>query len=231
MSIACRPGSSTLFFAFDEVFVDSDQLADLTQPLSIVGYEVKSVILLGSKKVLKQKWCVAEIVVARLEGVRTVLVTTPDFRMPDATFVTNYMTSVPGIGELASYGIGYREIKDTILWVCKLEELPLVRLEPEALNCVVDGLSGCHGPKIPLLEACEVAILADPKNMAASATAYVLRAMLDPEVFKIGLGSCSVLSQQLLPKASRREKGQDLFRRSRSRCSSSVPRAASTRSR
>lgn len=92
---------------------------DLTQPLCYVGYEVETLILLGtpkarirfllrvqkkqvhfhrwisrclpSRQVLLQKWCVAEMAIARLQNIHSVLVGLPDFRMPDATFITNYM--------------------------------------------------------------------------------------------------------------------------------------------
>lgn len=43
------------------------------------------------RQVLLQKWCVAEMAIARLQNIHSVLVGLPDFRMPDATFITNYM--------------------------------------------------------------------------------------------------------------------------------------------
>jgi len=184
-----------------QVFVDSDQLMDLTQPLCYVGYEVETLILLGTPKVLLQKWCVAEMAIARLQNIHSVLVGLPDFRMPDATFITNYMTIAPDMHDLASYGIGIREIKDTILWVCKLDSVSLPDMQPSSLNSVIDSLTSSHGPALNMnASSPDIAIVADPQNMTATATAYVLWGLMEPELFVEGMGSCIVLSEgQVLP--------------------------------
>eukprot|EP00913_Durusdinium_trenchii_P009588 g9008.t1 len=179
---------------FLKVFLGSEQLTDLTKPLCYVAYEVENLILLGTAQVLTQRWCVAELVIARLQKINSVLIPLPDFRMPDATFITNYMTSVPDISDLASYGITTHEIKDTILWVCKLPCLPLGTLEPASLNLVLGVLEpDQNGTELHLNESARVAILADPENLGATATAYVLLGLLEPHLNAFGLGSCTVL--------------------------------------
>ena len=70
---------------------------------------------------------------------------------------------VCGIGLKASYGITTHEIKDTILWVCKLPCLPLGTLEPASLNLVLGVLEpDQNGTELHLNESARVAILADP---------------------------------------------------------------------
>eukprot|EP00438_Fugacium_kawagutii_P013116 Skav209587 [mRNA] locus=scaffold1607:73670:74092:- [translate_table: standard] len=102
--------------------------------------------------------------------------------------------------DLASYGIHFREIKDTILWVCKLEVLRLPDLHSEALpssvNSVINSLTDSHGPALSMNDPCpEFVILADPENMTATATAYVLWGLLDPHFFTQDMGSCIVLNK------------------------------------
>lgn len=98
--------------------------------------------------------------------------------------------------DLASYGIHFREIKDTILWVCKLEVLHLPDLHPSSVNSVIDSLTDSHGPALNMNDPDpDFVILADPENMIATATAYVLWGLLDPHFFTQGLGSCIVLNE------------------------------------
>ena len=106
--------------------------------------------------------------------------------------------------DLASYGIGIREIKDTILWVCKLDVERLPDMQPSSLNSVIDSLTSSHGPALNMnASSPDIAIVADPQNMTATATAYVLWGLMEPELFVEGMGSCIVLSEgQVLPQDS-----------------------------
>ena len=110
--------------------------------------------------------------------------------------------------DLASYGIGIREIKDTILWVCKLDVERLPDMQPSSLNSVIDSLTNSHGPALNMnASSPDIAIVADPQNMTATATAYVLWGLMEPELFVEGMGSCIVLSEgQILPQDSWHEK-------------------------
>lgn len=107
-----------------------------------------------------------------------------------------FRTTAPQMHDLASYGIHFREIKDTILWVCKLEVLHLPDLHPSSVNSVIDSLTDSHGPALNMNDPDpDFVILADPENMIATATAYVLWGLLNPRFFTQGLGSCIVLKE------------------------------------
>lgn len=58
-------------------FLDSDNLTDLTQLFSYVSHDVKTFVVLGSSQILSRKWCVGEMVIARLEKVDTILLAFP----------------------------------------------------------------------------------------------------------------------------------------------------------
>ena len=106
-------------------FLDSDNLTDLTQLFSYVGHDVQTFVILGSNQILTRKWCVGEMVIARLEKVEAVLLTFPGFELPGDTFIRRYHKLVPDIGDFASYGFGFSEVRETLSWLGTLRSIPV----------------------------------------------------------------------------------------------------------
>jgi hypothetical protein len=106
-------------------FLDSDNLTDLTQLFSYVSHDVKTFVVLGSSQILTRKWCLGEMVIARLEKVDTVLLTFPGFELPDEQFMKLYHKLVPDIGDFASYGFGIAEVRETLHWLSSVKQIPV----------------------------------------------------------------------------------------------------------
>ena len=86
------------------VFLDSDNLEDLSLLFGIVGEKTETLVVLCTREILHRPWCVGEMTTARLRNVDTILVMFPDFQVPLHTFIEGCAT-VEGIRSLAPYGI------------------------------------------------------------------------------------------------------------------------------
>lgn len=187
-------------------FIDCDDLTDLTRLFSYVSQDVETLAVLASGDFLTRKWCVGELVTARLHGVKTMLVALPDFTMPDERFVASYTSLAPKIKELAVYGIGMAEIHETLLWLGTLEKFDLQWLSNDPIPEVVSWLTGMrgHSPnRLPLTKnssastdlsvtrvvsnMSECLILCDTTNMEAMAAAHVLYALLGVKMMELSM--------------------------------------------
>ena len=65
-----------------DVFLDSDNLQDLSLLFAIVGEKTETLVVLCTKEILYRPWCVGEMTTARLHNVDTILVIFPDFDDP-----------------------------------------------------------------------------------------------------------------------------------------------------
>ena len=88
---------------------------------------MKTFVVLGSSQILTRKWCLGEMVIARLEKVDTVLLTFPGFELPDEQFMKLYHKLVPDIGDFASYGFGIAEVQETLKWLSSVKQIPVSR--------------------------------------------------------------------------------------------------------
>ena len=80
-----------------EVFLDSDNLEDLSTLFATVAHQVGSLVVLCSAEVLSRPWCVGEMTTAHRHGVDVILILFPNFRWPTEEFVSNYATHVSDI--------------------------------------------------------------------------------------------------------------------------------------
>lgn len=174
-------------------FVDCDDLADLTQLFWYVGQETSTFVILGTSEVLQRKWCMGEMVTARTQGVRTVLLTWPNFLHPTEQFILDYATLVPDIQDLAKFQIGMADVVDTLRWINGVDALamsPLVTCETMAslADALCESRSGAGTQSSSLAvskrttqatpKAADCVIIADCGNMEAAATAHILFNML-----------------------------------------------------
>ncbi|CAE8711814.1 unnamed protein product [Polarella glacialis] len=108
-----------------KVFVDCDDLQDLTKLFGYVGFDTEHLIILGTKDILTRKWCMGEVTTGRLHKVKTVVVALPDYEPPSKTLVQEYQVHVPDVIELAVHGISLAAVQETLLW---MRELPTIEL-------------------------------------------------------------------------------------------------------
>ena len=99
-----------------DVFLDSDNLQDLSLPFAIVSEKKETLVVLCSREILHRPWCVGEMTTARLHHIDTILVMFPDFQMPSRAFIEGY-DGVEGAQSLAPYGIGLEMVQHTLWWL------------------------------------------------------------------------------------------------------------------
>ena len=119
------------------VFLDSDNLQDLSMLFSIVANNVDTLVVLCTREILFRPWCVGEMTTARLHGIDTVMIIFPDFQCPSRAFIENYATHVERVLSLAPYGISPDVARETLLW---LSRRPLIVL-PHSMSLV--GVDTC----------------------------------------------------------------------------------------
>lgn len=159
-------------------FVDSDHLTDLSQLFSYDSHDTQTFVLIATSEILKRKWCMGELVMARLAEVQTILLTFLDFDLPDDRFAEGYSRVVPDIRDLATYGLGLSEVQDTLRWLHTVKSFAIAPdFSRKSLAMAVSELTGTTSifaeTKQQGAES-DYLILADPENMEAMATAEVL---------------------------------------------------------
>ena len=80
-----------------QVFLDSDNLEDLSLLFGVVGSRMDTLVVLCSSGILSSPWCVGEMATARLHNIDTFLIRLPDFKWPSLEFLDNYSFHVEGI--------------------------------------------------------------------------------------------------------------------------------------
>ncbi|CAE6940130.1 RPS6, partial [Symbiodinium sp. CCMP2456] len=64
-------------------FIDCDDLQDLSRLFGYVSHGTETMVIFGSRDVFTRKWCLGEIMTARIHEVQTVLLSFPGFAAPD----------------------------------------------------------------------------------------------------------------------------------------------------
>ena len=185
-----------------KVFIDSDNLTDLTRLFTIVSEHVQTVVIIASPGVLTRKWCIGEMVAARLRNVDAVLLTLPAFVLPDQHFLKAFEGMIPEVKELASYGFGVAEILGTFRWLSSIPEIPLETITLAAFNDVVAELlnsktpqktpqNGQNGPnenrnsRSDASNESNCLILADLDDTEAVATAHILLILIGSDMMRV----------------------------------------------
>ena len=100
-----------------QIFLDSDNLQDLSGLFGIVANRVRTLVVLCSKEIVQRPWCVGEMCTARENQIDTLLLCFPNFVWPSDTFIERYAEHVEGIHSLASYGISVGMVRETLHWL------------------------------------------------------------------------------------------------------------------
>ncbi|CAK8992386.1 unnamed protein product [Durusdinium trenchii] len=174
-----------------KTFIDLDSLTDLTQLFSYVSTQVETLAILGSPQLVMRKWCVGEIVTARLFNVQAVLVSLPDFSLPDEDFINDYGANVPEIIDLTTYGYGLSEVKASLRWLWTMKTIRVKKVSARSVAEIVGELteighkSGVNdGLHVPSIGGC---IVVDHDNTEALAAAHVLARFLAPMTMDRGV--------------------------------------------
>ncbi|CAE7255288.1 unnamed protein product [Symbiodinium sp. CCMP2456] len=179
-----------------KVFLDADDLTDLSRLFAIVASNVSQLLFLCSPQVLTSRWCVAELVTARMQGLETTLLMLPKFFLPSDEFIRAYENTVIDIQDLASYGFAVEDITETLRWLGSLRAMTVSQdLFEGSISYIADQLANAQMPSRSAAE--EVGsgclILADHGDIEAVATAHVLLHMISPHVLHV----CNVLPRVL----------------------------------
>merc|ERR1719434_279094 len=83
-----------------DVFLDSDNLRDLSVLFSVVGNKTDTLVVLCTRDILKRPWCVGEMTTACVRNVDTILIIFPEFQPPSDAFIENYLSHVEGVRSL-----------------------------------------------------------------------------------------------------------------------------------
>lgn len=108
-----------------DVFLDSDNLQDLSKLFSIVGNHVETLVVLCTEKILTRPWCVGEMTNARLRSLDVFLIIFPNFQSPSEDFISNYERHLDGVEMVAAHGIGIDMMRDTLRWLPSLPHIVL----------------------------------------------------------------------------------------------------------
>ncbi|CAE7033694.1 RPS6 [Symbiodinium sp. CCMP2592] len=115
-------------------FIDCDDLQDLSRLFGYVSHGTGTMVIFGSRDVFTRKWCLGEIVTARIHEVQTVLLSFPGFTAPDKDFIASLTKTFPEVLDLVSHRMGVKEIEDTLVWIPSLEAINVDRQVPRVLG-------------------------------------------------------------------------------------------------
>eukprot|EP00438_Fugacium_kawagutii_P002916 Skav230083 [mRNA] locus=scaffold2569:306570:309736:- [translate_table: standard] len=182
------------------VFLDSDDLSNLSHIFSTLAYNVDVLVVLASPGIFKRKWCLGEVVTAHLQNVETIVVALPKFSFPDDIFIDAVDNVVGDMNDLAAYGMGRSDVKESLR---KLKDQKTVTLP--------QGFQGSDMAEI-IRQLCpqepggarlgsyladsgpSCLILANPDDMEAQAAAHVLRTWMFPQLLQRRIAGPFVLS-------------------------------------
>ena len=120
-----------------DVFLDSDNLQDLSRLFVIVGEKTDTLVVLCTREILYRPWCVGEMTTARLHDIDTILIIFPDFENPSRTFIEDY-ASFEGVQSLAPNGISLEMAQQTLWW---LGTRPWIALPRSICSAGVDAVA------------------------------------------------------------------------------------------
>ena len=106
-----------------KVFLDTDDLQDLSRLFDYVGNHTDVAVALCSQDLLTRPWCMGELVTAKVNKVRMVRFVMPGFTEPDEIFIKEYETLVPDIACLTEHGISLQMVKGMLSWVSQCSSI------------------------------------------------------------------------------------------------------------
>ena len=113
-----------------------------------------------------------------LVGVDTIVLSFPDFEMPDDMFISRFNDAVPQAADLDAFGLGLLQVQAMLRWLRTLQRVSIGEaFSLPHVQSIVNILTKTAGPtreRGGSTSWTQYVILADPKNMDAMATAQVL---------------------------------------------------------
>ncbi|CAL1136495.1 unnamed protein product [Cladocopium goreaui] len=166
------------------VFIDSDDLVDVSCLCRYVSQDTQKLLILATPEIVKRRFCLAEMATAQLCEVPSIVLTWPKFQVPDENFIKNLSQEVEILNELAKFGIFRADIEGTLWWLQILESIKIpTELTREELGRIVGKLTNTV-PKISGFASgeTELPVLADPENLEAVSAALILLKCLQPQL-------------------------------------------------
>ncbi|CAJ1365908.1 unnamed protein product [Effrenium voratum] len=173
--------------------------ADLAQLVHHVSHNTEALVILGSRELFTLKSCIAEMAVAQVHEVRTVLLAFPSYSDSWESLNADFW-EVPE--ELVAFRIGLHEIMQTHRWLKGLERF---QVAPEFATSAAQQVLSFMLPSCELeleqapQDGADCVILADLSNLEAAATANILRGMLSPLLLERTCEEVIVLEVDTMP--------------------------------
>jgi len=145
--------------SMDKVFVDSDNLTDLTALFQIVGFETQCIVIILTKETLYRIWCAGEIDVAFRQGLQIIPLVCNDYEAPTAAdidalgdcWTDAQKAEVAGLGiELEDIQDAYRKL--TAMEVMKFDRDAEIEQQEEMVRQIVRKVSLDESGFNPLLK-------------------------------------------------------------------------------
>ncbi|CAE7449261.1 Tg [Symbiodinium sp. CCMP2456] len=190
------------------VFLDSDDLSSLVHLFGVISQSIENLIVIGSADIWTRKWCVGEVVTAKLHDVTMVVLALPGFHFPDAAFIAALDTVLGDLNELVTYGLSKSDIKDTLTRLRDQKTIALPeRFQVSDLACLAemmqqvnpartgkDAVNLIHSFADGLGAVTSCLVLANHDDMEALATAHVLRIWMFPHLLQRRINGPFVIS-------------------------------------
>lgn len=185
-----------------KVFVDSDDLRDLSILFTYIQSETETLVVLCSRQILQRPWCIGEITTAFLNQVKLVRFTLPDFAPPDDGAIAAYEQNASMLA-LAEHGMSIGMIQDALRWLDTTPQLSM----PAAItnNCMVQlvntlvrnedrGSMQISDGKVRSTESALGSwILCDQTSTEAACTACIVQKLIAPLIASEGQGKGKVI--------------------------------------
>jgi hypothetical protein len=185
------------------VFIDSDSLMELDDPIDIVKSKVKHLVVYLTKDTLGQSWCAGEIATAfATSRVKVTAVRTTSFTEPTEDQMARIVEHIdPTSCALITHGISYDHVRDAYkrllstespqVWLKDGRVRNLATLMDHICKELTDDSAICVGINVDLpplprgdLEGA-VVISCDHEDMEAAAAANVLNTMIHEQVLSL----------------------------------------------
>mmetsp|Transcript_63773 Transcript_63773/g.137212 ORF Transcript_63773/g.137212 Transcript_63773/m.137212 type:complete len:1495 (+) Transcript_63773:66-4550(+) len=171
-----------------KVWIDCDDLQDLTLLFGYVGSYSDQVIALCSKEFLSRPWCVGELTTARVNNVPVALILFPDFDFPNENFIHDYAVYVPSVSDLTPHGIALEEAQTTLSWIESNNASQLPEFKDDIMAVLCDNIATNHMEREPRAtsrveqRSSGAVIIADHSFTEVLATAYIIERLLLKEL-------------------------------------------------
>jgi len=197
-----------------EVFVDTDNLQNLTSLFNTVAHETGTLVVVASHEIFTRPWCIGEMCTAKANNIPTIVVGMPDYSEPSDELIDKLGEVVSDLDSVYrdTSGMTLTNLQETLRWVRSLPriDMPKGALSLENVDDLVHHLvCGKTSGRLlsayePVKPGCPLFIAANRNNTEAVAAGLVLQAMLLPHLIEAGrLCPHMLQTKEKLPKSAR----------------------------